>query len=145
MKKIISSVLFLNLFLIICSLALGTETQNLQCAICGMETKTGSKTSFESRRDGKPVRFCSFSCAHAFRKKYPNEKLMMNDFETGKPIDAKSAFFLANSENLLKELEFGMPPAIVAFEKEGSAKKVKARLKDGEIVNGLESLEKKYE
>jgi YHS domain-containing protein len=120
-------------------------TQILNCVVCGMETKPGSKTAFESAKDGKPVRFCSFSCAHAFHKKFPKEKMGAKDYETGKDLDTHSAYFLVGSENILKEIEFGMPPAIVAFEKEDPAKKAQARLKDGEIIKGFDALGKKYE
>lgn len=120
----------------------------LQCAICVMPVKADSKTRFDSTRNGKPVTFCSFSCAHGFHKKFPGERLEGHDFETGQPVDVQSAFFLAKSENifnLVKELEFGMQPTVIAFAKEGAAKKIKEQVKDGEVIKGFEALKKLYE
>ncbi len=128
---------------------IGSPNQNTtapsQCIVCGMDVKPESKAAFDSTKEGKPVRFCSFSCAHGFHKKYPKEKLVTKDYDSGKTIDTSSAYFLVGSDNILKELEFVMPPAIVAFETEESAKKMQARLKDGELIKGFNSLEKKYQ
>lgn len=120
----------------------------LQCAVCGMPVKANSKTRFDSTRDGKPVTFCSFSCAHGFHKKFPKEHLEGHDFDTGQPVYVQSAFFLAKSENifnLVKELEFGMQPTVVAFAKEGAARKVREQVRDGEVIKGFEALQKLYE
>lgn len=119
------------------------EAEN--CPICGMELAKDSKTSFESKRDKKPVTFCSFTCAVKFHKKNPKTELFAIDFLTGKRIDAQKAFFLIKSKALEKELPFGMPPTIVSFASEADAEKTKSRVKDGTIVKGFNAVEKIYE
>ena len=130
-------------FLLLQTVALAGE--KTKCPICGMNFEVGAKTSYESTRDGKPVAFCSFSCARRFHQKYPDAKLHAHDFETGKPVEASSAFFLAKSKNVLKELPFDMPPSVVAFAGREAANKTKARLGDGEVVKGFPALLKIYE
>ncbi|MBI4403782.1 MAG: nitrous oxide reductase accessory protein NosL [Deltaproteobacteria bacterium] len=116
-----------------------------RCVICGMEIKKDAKIIFESVRDGKPIHFCSFSCVHSFHSKYRDAPVFVYDFNSGKKVNAQSAFFIVKSKNILKELEFGMPPAVVAFLDEASARKVQVRLKDGEVVRGYETLEKMFQ
>lgn len=116
----------------------------LKCAICGMEFKRNAKTAFESTRGGNPTHFCSFACVHRFHEKFKDTPIFARDFETGNRIDASRAFFLFKSKNVLKELEFDMPPSVVAFSTEEAAKRIQSRLKDGEIVTGYVSLERAY-
>ncbi len=138
MKRALLSLLLLFIFS-------ATTSYAADCPVCGMHFKDGAKTSFETVKDGKPVHVCSFSCARRVHKKMPEAPLKAVDFETGSAVDAKSAWFLVKSKNVLKELEFDMPPSVVAFSKEEQAKKARERLKDGEIVKGIDAVEKAYE
>lgn len=115
-----------------------------KCAICGMEFREKAKTAFESAPDGKPIHFCSYACIHRFHERYKDAPIFAHDFETGNRIEANTAFFLIKSKNVLKELDFDMPPSVVAFSKKESAEKAQSRLKDGEIVTGYAALEKVY-
>jgi YHS domain-containing protein len=134
----------LTLFLVAIPLGAATEA-TLKCPICGMKFKPSAKTSFEATHEGKELQVCSFACARRLRKKYEKDPLYAHDFHTLKKIDSTSAFFLIKSKNLLKELDFDMPPSVVAFSVEADAKKVRDRLMDGEIVNGFAAMEKAYE
>lgn len=116
-----------------------------KCPICNMVIQKDSKTAFESVRENKPVHVCSFSCAHRFHKRFPDAEIFVKDYVSGKRISAKVAFFLVKSKNILKEIDFEMPPTVVAFSTEADAKKVKARLGDGELVQGFDALQKVYE
>jgi hypothetical protein len=118
---------------------------SISCRLCGMHFKEAAKTSFESTRDGTPLHVCSFSCAKKLRGKQPNAPLKSHDFDTGAPIDAGTAWFLIKSKNVQKELDFDMPPSVVSFSTELTARKTRDRLKDGEVVKGFEKVEKAYE
>jgi YHS domain-containing protein len=137
----------MKLLFSICLLFIGLSAfaAQLDCPVCGMHFKEDAKTSFESVRDGKPIHLCSFSCARRVHKKTPAAALKARDFETGAALDARTAWFLVKSKNVLKELDFDMPPSIVAFATEDAAKKARARLKDGEVVKGFDAVEKAYE
>lgn len=111
-----------------------------------MKAGPSAKTGFESERNGKPTHFCSFACAHRFHSSadHRNAPLFAHDFKTGARLDAKQAFYLIKSKNISKELEFDMPPTVVAFSSEQTAKEIQTRLKDGEVVKGFEAVEKAY-
>ena len=136
--------IFLAIFGVL-QVALAHAESPVTCAVCGMEMKPGARASFESIRNEKPVYLYSYSCAHAFHSKYPDAPLFAFDWDTGSKIDVKSASFLVKSKNVLKELEFGMAPTVVAFSSEALAKKHHDRLKDGEVVKGYEALEKIFQ
>jgi len=111
-----------------------------ECLVCGMEVKPRARPAFESVQDKSPVHFCSLSCARAFHTKYPATPVTAHDYETGDPLDAKTAYFLIKSEKIVKEMGFGMEPMVVAFAKESAAKKKQAALKEGEVVKGYDEL-----
>ena len=140
-KGIFSPVL---LVLWISCLTFASAAESLKCSVCGMEFKKEAKTAFESTRNGKPVHFCSFTCAERFHKSSKDTPLFILDYENSGRINANDAFFLVNSKNILPELDFDMPPSVVAFSKEESAKKVQTRLKDGQVVKGYDALEKLF-
>ena len=117
----------------------------LKCAVCGMDFSPGSRTSFEATIEAKSTPLCSFQCAARTHRKYPTAKLEAFDYLTGKRLPAETAFFLAKSQNLLKEVEFAMAPTVVAFASEKPAQTSKARLGDGVVVQGFSQLEKQYE
>jgi YHS domain-containing protein len=141
-KKWLSAIFLALTFTLIAGAA---ATTKLHCSICGMDFTPTAKTSFASVHKGKPIHFCSFTCASRFHKKYPEEALSALDFLTGSKLETKSAYFLIRSKNILKELEFDMPPSVVAFKTSAAAKKTQARLGDGEVVQGLGALEKAYD
>ena len=114
------------------------------CVVCGMEVKPNAKASFESIKEEKSVPLCSYTCAHRYHSKYADLPLFTFDFDTGSKLDAKSAYYLVKSHNVLKEVEFGMAPTVVAFASEAEAQKNQTRLKDGEVVKGYEALEKTF-
>ena len=114
------------------------------CAVCGMKVKPNAKASFEAIKEEKPIALCSYTCAHRFNSKYSESALFTFDFDTGSKLDAKSAYYLVKSSNVLKEVEFGMAPTVVAFASEAEAKKNQTRLRDGEVVKGYEALEKTF-
>ena len=120
------------------SSALGASPETASCSVCGMEIKVDSKIGFEADFQGKHIHFCSFSCALRFHQKHTDVSLLGHDYISGTPLDTKESFFLVKSPNLLKELEFGMPPAVAVFSSESSAKKAQARLGDGQVAKGLE-------
>lgn len=133
--------LTLFVFLNLLSLSASAAT-TFKCLACGMDVAQGAKGGFESKKEQKPVHLCSFACAQAFHKRAPETPLFAYDFSTGNQVDVKLAYFLVKSKNILKEVEFGMPPFVAAFSDEISAKKTQTRLKDAEVVKGYEALEK---
>jgi hypothetical protein len=124
-----------------------SQAEPSKCAVCGMEVSAKSRTSYSAAKAGTPVKLCSFVCAHSFHEKFPAAKLSATDFLTGKSIPADAAYYMVKSKTLAarKDLEFEMPPPIVAFGNETEAKKFQSELKDGEILKGFPAVEKKYE
>ena len=94
---------------------------------------------------GKTLRFCSFSCAHRFHRAHTETGFAVRDYESGKEISASRAFFVLDSKNILKELPFDMAPTVVGFGAEASARSKIKGLGDGEVVQGMDALEKRYE
>lgn len=125
--------------------AMAAETDKA-CAVCGMKTSAIAKTGFESEKDGKPIYFCSFACAHRFResKAFRDAPLFAHDFRSGIRTDASAAYFLIKSSQINKEVDFDMPPTVVAFSAEAEAKETLERLKDGQVVKGIGAVEKAY-
>jgi len=117
---------------------------NITCPICGMEVKAESRTQFEVNLSQEKKHFCSLSCVETYAKRHSSEPVFLFDYETGEKIAAESAYFLARSEKLMKEIEFQMPPTVVGFKKKETAEKHQKRLGDGKIVQGLESLKKEF-
>lgn len=116
------------------------------CAVCGMKTTTDAKTGFNSVKDGKPVYFCSFACAHRFHGSgaHKDAPLFAHDYKSGAEIDANKAYYLVKSKSIAKEIDFDMPPTVVAFSTEQAAKETQSRVKDGEVVKGFEAVVKAY-
>lgn len=144
-RTLFLSLALLSLFSTLPKRALASGIER-ECSICGMKTSTDAKTGFDSVRDGKPVYFCSFACAHRFHEAaaHKNAPLSAHDYQTGAAIDSGSAYFLVKSKNITKEVDFDMPPTVVAFATESGAKEVQSRLKDGEVVKGLDAVTKAY-
>ena len=132
-----SLLLTLSLFL-----ASGVGAAQLECPVCGMNFTAGAKTSFTTQIEGKTRHLCSFSCAAKTAHKYPQAGFQLNDFTSGKSLGGENAHFLIRSKNLLKELDFDMPPSVVAFASEKEAKDKTTQLGDGEIVHGWKNLKK---
>jgi len=127
-------------------LFVSSNLQGSQCSICQMEVRETAKSSFESVRNNSPVRFCSFSCASRFHKKYPNAHLSAHDFEKPETkLDAESAFYLTKSKKLSSQLEFPMEPSVAAFNTKEAAEKKQRELKEGTVIKGFEALEKLHE
>lgn len=119
--------------------------KNVQkCDICRM--KVDARTHFEGieQENKKPVHFCSFICAHQYRRKDAKAPLSVYDFGTGKKVNADKAFFLVKSKNIANELGFGMPPLVVGFVTKADADKVQKRLADGNVVEGFNAVQKTY-
>ena len=131
--------LFLTLSLFLSSVAPAAE---LECPVCGMTFKQEAKTAFSTQLEGKSRRLCSFACAAKTAQKYPQAGFQLNDFNSGKSLNGENAHFLIRSKNLLKELDFDMPPSVVAFASEKEAKEKTTKLGDGEIVHGWKNLKK---
>lgn len=142
--QINASLLMLAMFFVVLS-KLAVSGESVSCAVCGMDVKRDSRLFFGSSNDGKPVKFCSYSCTHAFHKRMKDRPLFTVDFNTGKQIPAATAYFIIKSKSITKIVEFGMPPTVIAFADEASAKKKQQELGDGEVVRGYESVEKAFE
>lgn len=131
------------LFLFI-SCASQSVKNDLQCPVCGMHFNSTAKTSFQAHEGEGKKQVCSFSCASRLKKRF-HSKLQAKDYSSGEWIEAESAYYLIRSRNLLKELDFDMPPSVVAFGSEREAYKKLKELGDGKIVGGFGALEKTYE
>ncbi len=118
------------------------EKEKPRCSICGMFVEENSPISFKGDRNGQPVLFCSFSCAHAFHKKYPDATLTTFDYHSHQAIPADKAYFLIKSEKLASEYKFAMAPVVTSFATEQGAKMAKERVKEGEIVAGFSAVAK---
>jgi hypothetical protein len=117
----------------------------VRCPICGMQFESHAPSSFHAKQGEKDHELCSFSCSLKFHRKFSDALLEAHDFSSKKRIDAKNAFFIAKSQNILKELAFDMPPSVVAFERKVDAEKKLKELKDGILIEGYSRLEKLYE
>lgn len=127
------------------ALKAASEVQK-KCPVCSMTFQPQAPTSFRATQEnGTPHEFCSFSCSLKFHRKFNGAALEAHDFISKKPIDAKNAFFIANSKALLKELDFDMPPSVIAFAKKSDAEAKLKQLKDGTLIEGYSRLEKFYE
>ncbi len=113
-----------------------------ECPVCGMHFSEKAKTSYFGTHDGKPLHLCSFACAAKLSDRDPKSAFSAVDYPTGNKIPAESAYFLVNSKKVLKELEFDMPPSVVAFADEKAAKEKVKALGDGEVVKGWPQLKK---
>jgi len=137
----ISRGFLLPLFLLFLAVPAWALTK-VECPVCGMQFSDKAKTSFFATHDGKPVHLCSFACAAKLADRDPKAPFTAVDFASGKSLPADSAYFLIRSKKLLKELEFDMPPSVVAFTDEKAAKEKAKSLGDGEIVQGWPALKK---
>lgn len=133
------------LHVIVSAAALAAPATRYPCAVCGMDVRPGSRAAFEARDGGKQVYFCGFACAARYKGGNASLNVYGHDFETGKKIDTAQAFFLVRSRRLLKEMEFGMPPAVAIFASRDHARKKQSRLGDGEIVKGFGEALKTYQ
>jgi len=115
-----------------------------RCSICGMFVVDKAAISFEGQRDGKPVPFCSFSCAHAFHRKYPESALLAFDYVSHTALPVEKAFYVIKSEKLASEFKLAMAPVVIAFAKESDAKAAKERVKEGEVVAGFAAVAKVF-
>ncbi len=122
--------------------ASGVESAKAACPVCGMHFSSTARTSFFGTHDGQHVHLCSFSCAAKLSDRDSKATFTAVDFTSGKPVPAESAYFLIRSKKLLKELEFDMPPSVVAFSDEKAAKDKAKSLGDGEVLKGWEPLKK---
>lgn len=113
-----------------------------ECPVCGMTFKPLAKTAFLTKIQDKPRHLCSFACAAKTADKAHGVKFEVADFNRAKMVDADNAYFLIRSKNLLKELDFDMPPTVVAFASEKEAKEKAAKLGDGEVIHGWKKLKK---
>ncbi len=139
MSQTISRGLFFLLFLFFSALA---GANPLECPLCGMSFKATAKTSFLATHEAKPLPLCSFACAVKLFDRKNGTTFHVLDFSSGKQFSADKAFFLVKSKNLLKELEFDMPPSVVAFLDEAQARAKQKTLGDGEVVHGWKALKK---
>ena len=114
----------------------------LECPICGMHFKATARTSFLAQYEKKPLNLCSFACATKLSDRQSGATFQVLDFASGNLIDAEKAFFLIKSKNLLKELEFDMPPSVVAFAQKAQAQAKQKAIGDGEVINGWKDLKK---
>ena len=117
--------------------AVSAVSDTVSCAVCGMEAKRHSRIGFEATHEGKAIHFCSLSCALRFHEKHKDVPILGHNFENGERVDTKDAYFLVNSRKILKDLEFGMPPSVVLFSSNESAKRTQARVGDGQVVRGF--------
>jgi len=122
--------------------AFAAVAQKAECPICGMHFSATAKTSYLTTHENKPLHLCSFSCAAKLSDRHASATFTAIDFSSGKKIPAESAYFLIRSKKLLTELEFDMPPSVVAFADAEVAKAKQQALGDGEVIRGWKSLKK---
>lgn len=118
-----------------------------RCALCQMEVHDGSKTRFEVI-DGKTTYpFCSFRCVRRFHaeKKFKAAPIFAYDYVSGEKISADKAFYITRSKQLENTLEFGMPPAVIAFAQKQAGEVYKKKFEDGVFVEGYDALEKLFD
>ncbi len=118
----------------------GNSAKLAECPVCGMTFRPTAKTAFFTKVQEKPRHLCSFACATKTSDKFPEAKFEVTDFSSDKTIPGDDAYFLVRSKNLLKELDFDMPPTVVAFASEKAAKDKTTKLGDGEVIRGWKNL-----
>ena len=83
--------------------------------------------------DGKVECYCCANCGFPERMKeikegYPIRKTIINDYETGKPLDIRNAYYLVGSK-----LKYCQTPSVLAFQTKREAEKYQLKYA-GEIT-----------
>lgn len=115
-----------------------------RCSVCGMFVEEKAAISFVGEKDGKATPFCSFTCALAFHRKYPDASLKAFDYHNHQAIPAEKAYYIIRSEKLAKEYKLAMAPVVIAFATEPGAKLAREKVKEGEILAGFSAVAKEF-